>query len=196
MPHQPNALHIELPGWLDLFLRDHPAVFPSINARMSFVIEASQRNVAEGTGGPFAAAVFEIESGKLVSLGVNLVASEGLSMLHAEIIALALAQKKAGGYDLGRRDLPGHELVTSSEPCAMCLGAIPWSGVRRVIIGARDSDVRALGFDEGAKIETWRDELEKRGIAVIRDVERDAAVWVLRGYARQGGIIYNARSEG
>lgn len=196
MPHQPNALHIELPGWLDLFLRDHPAVFPSINARMSFVIEASQRNVAEGTGGPFAAAVFESESGQLVSLGVNLVASEGLSMLHAEIIALALAQKKAGGYDLGRRDLPGHELVTSSEPCAMCLGAIPWSGVRRVIIGARDSDVRALGFDEGAKIETWRDELEKRGIAVIRDVERDAAVRVLRGYARQGGIIYNARSEG
>lgn len=195
MPRQPNTLHIELPAWIDAFLRSNPIVFPSINDRMSFVIEASQRNVAEGTGGPFAAAVFEIESGKLVSLGVNLVTSEGLSILHAEIIALALAQKTVDDYDLGRENSPGHELVTSSEPCAMCLGAIPWSGVRRVIIGARDSDVRALGFDEGAKSERWQRELEKRGISVIRDVERDAAVRVLHEYVRQGGLIYNARES-
>jgi len=161
---------------------------------MSLVIEASQRNVDEGTGGPFAAAVFEIESGRLVALGVNLVTSERLSVLHAEIVALSLAQKKLGAYDLGKPDVPNHELVTSSEPCAMCLGAIPWSGVRRVVIGARDSDVRAIGFDEGAKIETWPSELKKRGIAVIRDVERDAAVRVLREYAKQGGKIYNPRS--
>jgi len=87
-----------------------------------------------------AAAIFESESGRLVSLGgVNLVTSEGLSILHAETLALALAQHKPGTYDLGRYDLPAHELVTVTEPSAMCLGAIPWSGVRRLITGARDT---------------------------------------------------------
>lgn len=114
-------------------------------------------------------------------------------MLHAEILALALAQKKLGSYDLGKHDMPPHELVTSSEPCAMCLGAIPWSGVRRVVIGARDSDVREIGFDEGPKIETWRNELERRGIVILCDVERDAAVQVLRSYSQRGGKIYNSR---
>ena len=130
---------------------------------MSLVIEAAQRNISEGTGGPFAAAVFEMESGKLISLGVNLVLSQGLSILHAEMVAFALAQKKIGSYDLGRYDLPAHELVTSIEPCAMCFGAIPWSGVRRVIAGARDADARSIGFDEGPKMKDWRSELEKTG---------------------------------
>jgi len=79
---------------------------------MSFVIEAAQLNISKSTGGPFAAAVFETESGKLVSLGVNLVTSEGLSILHAEIVAFALAQKKIGSYDLGRTTC----LHTNSSP--------------------------------------------------------------------------------
>jgi hypothetical protein len=31
-------------------------------------------------------------------------------------------------------------------------GAIPWSGVQRVIAGARDSDARSIGFDEGPEM--------------------------------------------
>jgi len=162
---------------------------------MSFVIEAAQRNISEGTGGPFAAAVFETDSGKLVSLGVNLVTSQGLSILHAEMVAFTLAQRKTGSYDLGRNDLPAHELVTSIEPCAMCFGAIPWSGVRRVIVGARDVDARSIGFDEGPKMKDWRTELEKRGIATICDINREAAAQVLINYSLQGGKIYNSRES-
>jgi len=193
---QPHVLKIQLPEWVTLFLQGYPDYFPTIRDRMSFVIEAARRNVCQGSGGPFAAAVFEIESGKLIALGVNLVTSEGLSMLHAEILALALAQKKLGSYDLGKHDMPPHELVTSTEPCAMCLGAIPWSGVRRVVIGARDSDAREIGFDEGSKPATWRNELKKRGIDTLCDVERDAAVEVLRCYSQRGGKIYNSRESG
>ncbi|MRR58993.1 MAG: nucleoside deaminase [Deltaproteobacteria bacterium] len=196
MSFQPNVLKIQLPEWINKFLTEHQRHFSSIDDRMSFVIEAARRNVAHGTGGPFAAAVLETESGKVVSLGVNLVISGGLSFLHAEILALALAQKKLGSYDLSRHDFPAHELVTSTEPCAMCLGAIPWSGVRRVISGARDSDARDIGFDEGPKIEEWRSELDKRGIATLCDVRRDDAVQVLRSYSLQGGEIYNSRESG
>lgn len=175
------------------FLREHAEILPSVEERMALVIAAARRNISQGTGGPFAAAVFETGSGKLVSLGVNLVVSGGLSLLHAEMLALALAQKKTGSYDLGRPDLPAHELVTSTEPCAMCFGAIPWSGVRRVITGARDADARSVGFDEGPKMATWRKELEQRGIATLCDVGREAAAQVLRDYAASGGKIYNSR---
>lgn len=170
-------------------------MFQSVEHRMSFVIEAARLNVANGTGGPFAAAVFERDSGMLVSLGVNLVTSAGMSILHAEMVALSLAQAKLGGYDLGGPGLPAHELVTATEPCAMCLGAIPWSGVRRLITGARDADARAIGFDEGPKTAEWRNELEKRGISVICDVERENAVRVLRDYSLRGGAIYNSREQ-
>jgi len=182
-----------MPEWIDSFLLGYPGCISSIRDRMSFVIEAARLNISKVSGGPFAAAVFETESGKLVSLGVNLVTSEGLSILHAEMVAFALAQKKIGSYDLGRHDSPAHELVTSIEPCAMCFGAIPWSGVRRVIAGARDSDARRIGFDEGPKLKEWRSELEKRGIATICDVRREAAAQVLLDYSLQGGKIYNSR---
>lgn len=193
MSFQPGILEIQLPEWVEDFLLGRAACIAPLQDRMSLVIEAARLNVSQGTGGPFAAAVFESGSGKLVSLGVNLVVSGGLSILHAEMVAFALAQKKTGSYDLGRRDLPAHELVASTEPCAMCFGAIPWSGVRRVITGARDADARSIGFDEGPKMKGWRSELEKRGIATLCDVEREAAARVLLDYSLQGGKIYNSR---
>ncbi|MDP2961442.1 MAG: nucleoside deaminase [Sulfurimicrobium sp.] len=195
MSFQPGILEIKLPEWMDEFLLGRAACIAEIRDRMLFVIEAARLNVAQGTGGPFAAAVFESESGKPVSLGVNLVVSGGLSMLHAEMLAIALAQKKVGSYDLGRRGFPALELVTSSEPCAMCFGAIPWSGVRKIITGARDTDARRIGFDEGPKMKKWKSELKKRGIATLCDVERETAARVLLDYARQGGKIYNSRES-
>lgn len=196
MSFQERVIEIKLPDWIDTFISNQPAYMPSIEERMSFVIETSQLNVSNGTGGPFAAAIFESESGKLISLGVNLVTSEALSVLHAEIVAFVLAQKKIGTYDLGGRGLPAHELVASTEPCAMCLGAIVWSGVRRVITGAIDYDARKIGFDEGPKIKEWKTELEKRGIVVISDVKREKAAKVLLNYSLQGGKIYNSRETG
>ena len=75
----------------------------------------------------------------------------------------------------------------------MCLGAIPWSGVRRVVCGARGADACAIGFDEGAKPADWVAALTGRGIEVLRDVLRDEAQAVLRHYAESGRNIYNAR---
>ncbi len=119
--------------------------------------------------------------------------NQGLSILHAEMVALSLAQKKLANYDLGAEGLPVHEIVTSTEPCAMCFGAIPWSGVSRVICGARDEDARRIGFDEGPKLADWRAALEARRIEVIHDVQRDRASQVLDDYLHSGGRIYNSR---
>jgi tRNA(Arg) A34 adenosine deaminase TadA len=124
---------------------------------------------------------------------VNLVLTLNLSVFHAEILALTLAQRQLGTYDLGAAGLPGHELVASTEPCAMCLGAIVWSGIRGLVSGAAGADARSIGFDEGPKPHDWRAALGQRGIAVEPEIRRDAAAEVLAEYARLGGRIYNSR---
>ena len=158
---------------------------------MGFVVGASRENVRRGTGGPFGAGVFD-ESGKLISLGVNIVEANNCSVLHAEIVAIALAQKALGRYDLSNGGKEHYELAASTEPCAMCFGAVPWSGVSRLVCGARDEDARSIGFDEGPKLANWVKALEKRGITVVRDVLREEAAAVLREYGEGGGTIYNA----
>jgi tRNA(Arg) A34 adenosine deaminase TadA len=160
---------------------------------MRFVVELAAKNVTRGTGGPFAAAVFETTTGRLVSIGVNLVESTQCSHAHAEMVALANAQRVVGNFDLSAAGMPEHELVTSCEPCAMCYGALPWSGVRRVLCGARGRDAEAIGFDEGPKPKQWVAELKKRSITVVRDLCRKEAVAVLQQYQGSGGAIYNAR---
>jgi tRNA(Arg) A34 adenosine deaminase TadA len=118
------------------------------------------------------------------------------SLLHAEMVAIALAQKALGRYDLGDGGKFNCELVTSTEPCAMCFGAVPWSGVTRLVCAARDEDARAIGFDEGAKLPDWQLALEQRGITVTRDLLRADAVSILQEYASKGGLIYNGLAQG
>jgi tRNA(Arg) A34 adenosine deaminase TadA len=102
-----------------------------------------------------------------------------------------LAEASVGTYHLGGLGGPDYELVTSSAPCAMCLGAVLWSGVRGLVIAARTEDVQSIGFDEGPVFrESWV-YLEHKGVRIVRDVCREDAVAVLREYARRGGLIYN-----
>lgn len=183
---------LTLPPWVPAALPPADAVFSSAEERMRLAIELSVRNVAEGTGGPFAAAVFDLETGRLVAPGVNLVIAANCSVAHAETVALILAQQRLGDYALGRggRRL---ELAATTEPCAMCYGAIPWSGVCSLICGARGEDAEGVGFDEGEKPADWTAALQRRGIAVRRDVLRKEAAAVLERYAASGGVLYNGR---
>jgi tRNA(Arg) A34 adenosine deaminase TadA len=122
-----------------------------------------------------------------------MVAHSNCSIAHAEIVALTLAQKAVANFDLGASGLPSCELVSSTEPCAMCFGAIPWSGIRQLVCGAKGEDARRIGFDEGPKHPDWIRELEVRGIHVRTDVCRAEAAQVLGEYYEKNGLIYNAR---
>ncbi|MBT3192722.1 MAG: nucleoside deaminase [Verrucomicrobia bacterium] len=188
-------IHLRLPDWVGSFCEEWSAPFVEIDDRAQFVIELARANVARGTGGPFAAAIFDYERKTLVAPGVNLVLSASCSAAHAEVVAIMIAQQIMGTHDLGAEGIPMLELVSSTEPCAMCMGALPWSGVPRLVCSARGEDAIAIGFDEGAKPQQWQHELEQRGIAVARDVCREEATAVLRDYAQGGGLIYNGRSR-
>lgn len=161
-------------------------------AKMALAIELAERNVAHG-GGPFGAVVFEAATGAVVAAGANWVVAQGSSLLHAEIAAIAFAQARLGTHTLAAGT---YELVASSEPCAQCLGATAWSGVRRLLCGAPASDAEAIGFDEGPRPSDWVAQLERRGISVSCGLLAAKARSVLTHYSARGGVIYNGLSTG
>lgn len=186
------SFSFSLPPWVDEFAGKWDfSRSESTEERMRFVISLADENIRRGTGGPFGAAIFNLATHELIAPGINCVLSSQCSVLHAEIVAIMLAQKKAMSYTLNRANLPQVELVTSIAPCAMCLGAIPWSGIKRLVCGGRDEDARAIGFDEGEKVENWIDSLIARGIETVVDVCREEAREVLQKYSSQKGMIYN-----
>jgi tRNA(Arg) A34 adenosine deaminase TadA len=180
----------ELPAWVKPFLVEWHQPLSSISDRMQLAIALSRESVMQKTGGPFGAVVVHEETGELVSVGINLVTTAGLSIAHAEMVALSLAQLSVGQWNLSHSG--PLQLVTSCEPCAMCFGALPWSGISSLICGARKQDAEAAGFDEGDKPGQWVKSLQRRDIEVERGVLRSDAAAVLAFYRDSGGSIYNA----
>jgi tRNA(Arg) A34 adenosine deaminase TadA len=181
---------IEYPDWIGLVV-DWKHTYSSDTERMQLAIEISRVNVERGTGGPFGAAIFE-ESGKLIGVGMNSVLRYNNCVLHGEITAIMMAQRVVGSFTLNAPGLPVHELFTSCEPCAMCLGASLWSGVRRIVCGAAREDATRLNFEEGPVFPESYKYLEDRGIRIEHAFMRDEARAVLEMYRAKGGKIYNA----
>lgn len=187
-------LELDLPAWAVDALNDLPMYFPTVEARMAPVIDFARRNVRERTGGPFASGIYEQGSGRLVVIGVNRVVASNCSAAHAEVMAFSLAQQIVGTWDLGSADLPVHQMVNNWRPCAMCLGATVWSGVRSLVVAGDGPELEAItGFDEGPAHPDWRHELERRGIDVAQDVLRDEALAAFREFAASRSEVYNAR---
>ena len=180
-------LHLTLPAWVhDEVDQDRP--YPDADSRIALAIDLSRLNVKHASGGPFGAAVFN-EAGRLIGIGVNRVLPSQCSVAHAEVMALATSQQRVQRYRLNESG-ERFTLACSAQPCAMCYGALFWAGIDELLIAARGGDVETLvGFDEGPLPANWMDELEKRGIAVRRDLMRDRACEVLRDYG-ESGVVY------
>ena len=178
---------LPIPDWLNTWAAEIPPALPEVDQRMVAVIDLARINVQRG-GGPFAAAVFDQTSGELIAPGVNWVVPGKSSLLHAEVMALALAEQTLGSYELA--SYGAFELVTSAEPCCQCQGVLQWTGIVALVCGARSEDVEAIGFDEGQRAADWVQGLQHRGISVTREVMRAQAIEVLQSYR---GEIYNSR---
>ena len=193
----PLHLYLDLPDWAAAELGRMPAHLPAVEARMAAVLRFARLNFQRQTGGPFAAGVFARDSGRLVVIGVNRVVPLNCSSAHAEVMALSLAQRLLKVYDLGGPGLPAHQLVVNWSPCAMCFGAVLWSGIRSLVIAGAGPELEDItGFDEGPMPPQWRFELEKRGIELIENVLREEALADFRTFARDQPLIYNARQGG
>ena len=184
------SFRVEYPDWVNEAI-SWDRTYPSDLERMTLAIAVARENVVRGTGGPFGAAIFESVTGRLVSVGMNSVVRLNNCTLHGEMLAFMMAQQRVGSYTLKSSHLPMHEMHTSCEPCAMCLGTTLWSGVQRVVYGATREDASILNFEEGPVFPESYKYLEDRGIEIVRQVMRDEARAVLELYRSKSGKIYN-----
>lgn len=186
--------HLSLPAWAIEEMAALPAYLPKAEERMAAVIRFARLNTRYATGGPFAAGIFERDSGKMIVLAVNRVVPLTCSCAHAEVMAISLAQQRLGCFDLGAPGQPAHELVVNWMPCAMCFGALLWSGVRSLTVAGHGPEMEAItGFDEGPLPSAWQEELQRRGISLRSDVLRAESLAAFREFAASGAQVYNAR---
>ena len=157
---------LSLPGWIVGRVEYHE-IYATDENRMRLAIALAAENVANGSGGPFGAAVFERESGRLIAVGVDSVARLNNSTAHAEMIALQLAERRIASFNLAADGHPAHDLFTSGSPCAMCLGAVLLSGVTRLVSGAQREDAERIDVDEGPVLAASYALLRARGIEIV-----------------------------
>jgi tRNA(Arg) A34 adenosine deaminase TadA len=77
--------------------------------KMTLAIELSRHNVQYQTGEPFGAAVFRADTGQLVAVGMSQVVPRHNSVLHAEVVAIMMAEQRLQAYNLRVGGHP-HEL--------------------------------------------------------------------------------------
>ncbi len=107
---------------------------------MQMAIDLSIENVANG-GGPFGAVI--VRNGEVIATGANRVTANNDPTAHAEVSAIRAACAKVENFKL-----EGCTCYTSCEPCPMCLSALYWAGVERIVYGNTKEDAKEINFDD------------------------------------------------
>ena len=123
-------------------------------------IEIAVNGIKDG-GGPFGAVISK--DNKVISEAINRVVLTNDPTAHAEILAIREAAKVLKSYDLG-----DCTLYTSCEPCPMCLGAIYWSRIKRVVYACDRNDAADAGFSDNLIYKEIMLDPAKRQVAFLR----------------------------
>lgn len=107
---------------------------------MQMAIDLSIESVANG-GGPFGAVI--VRNGDVIATGSNRVTKSCDPTAHAEVSAIREACAKEQNFKL-----EGCTCYTSCEPCPMCLSALYWAGISRIVYGNTKEDAKAINFDD------------------------------------------------
>ncbi len=104
-------------------------------------IQLAREHSAAGKSGPFGAVV--VHNGEVVGQGLNQVVQNQDPTAHAEVLAIRNAARR-----LGTHILDDCAIYCSCEPCPMCLSAIYWARIPRVVFASSGEDAEAVGFDD------------------------------------------------
>lgn len=103
-------------------------------------IKKAEEGIEKGYG-PFSAII--VRDGNIISEACNEVVRSQDPTAHAEVLAI----RKAAAI-LGTHDLSDCVLYTSCEPCPMCLGAVYWAGIKKVVYASDRKDAERSGFSD------------------------------------------------
>ncbi|MEM8950151.1 MAG: nucleoside deaminase [Pseudomonadota bacterium] len=133
---------------------------------MRRAIALAERSVEQG-GGPFGAVI--VHDGRIVAEASNQVTNNHDPTAHAEVQAIRAACRA-----LGRFSLEGGVIYTSCEPCPMCLGAIYWARLDRMVYANDRHDAAAIGFDDRHIYEQLAKPTDKQALPITRLLAEEA----------------------
>lgn len=148
---------------------------------LSEAVGLARKALEDDDGGPFGAVV--VKDGRVVGRGRNLVLAGCDPTAHAEVMAIRDACRH-----LGTHVLAGCTVYTSAEPCPMCLGALYWARVDRIVYGVDRHAAAAAGFDDAFFYEEMCRRLEDRHVAMDH-VPREDARTVMEAWKKRPGRI-------
>lgn len=123
-------------------------------------IEIASHGISTGCG-PFGAVI--VKDGKIISEANNRVVLNNDPTAHAEILAIREASSVLKTHELNECTL-----YSSCEPCPMCLGAIYWSGIKKVLYSCDRTDAEDAGFSDKLIYNEIELDPAKRKISFIR----------------------------
>ena len=122
-------------------------------------IKLAGKGIRKG-GGPFGAII--VKQGKIIARANNRVVLSHDPTAHAEILAIRKASKVLNTHDLSEC-----VLYASCEPCPMCLGAVYWAGIRKVVYASDRSDAAVSGFSDSLIYDEIKRDPSDRKISFI-----------------------------
>lgn len=145
-------------------------------------IEIAASNIEQG-GGPFGAVI--VNDNKIISEAGNRVVLDSDPTAHAEILAIRSASSL-----LKTHELNDCTLYSSCEPCPMCLGAIYWSGIKKVVYSCDRSDAEIAGFSDKLIYDEIILDPSKRIISFIRMTDQGGKEVFKKWDEMDGKIAY------
>ncbi|HEY1377509.1 MAG TPA: nucleoside deaminase [Gemmataceae bacterium] len=107
---------------------------------MRLAIAKTREGIAAGQS-PFGSVI--VRGGEVVAVTHNTVWMTTDPTAHAEVNCI-----RAAATGLKTIFLRGCTLYSTTEPCPMCLSAIHWAKIERVVFGATIADAAEAGFTE------------------------------------------------
>ena len=147
---------------------------------MQLAIDLSNENIDNG-GGPFGAVI--VKDNKIISTGVNRVTADNDPTAHAEINAIRNACRNLQTFSLH-----GCTVYSSCEPCPMCLSALYWARVARIVFGNTKEDARSIDFDDSFIYEQINLDINHRSLR-CENLMRGKANTVCRRWAEKDDKI-------
>lgn len=130
---------------------------------LELAIKIAGENMESG-GGPFGALIVRGE--KIIARAGNRVVPGHDPTAHAEIMAIRMAAESLATHDLGECTI-----YASCEPCPMCLGAVYWAGIRRIVYASDRYRAAEAGFSDNHIYEELSLDSDKRSITMVQGLK-------------------------
>lgn len=141
---------------------------------------------------PYGAVI--VKDNQIIGRSDSIVPVAQTEFSHAELRAIEDAMEQLGGH-LCAEGGKGVTIYSSCEPCAMCMGAILYTGIDRLVYGATLEDSSNCVNEILAKSNDIANACSNRRIEIVPEFQREEAVQVLKKWKSSNTQLKTGKKE-